>query len=358
MKKVLAGILALLVLMGCALAEASDVAENAAEQDAYMKVGIANDFLIKGGEVDGQLFTNVQELDGVGLGFTSDDGKVSLLCLYDADQSFVETTILLTSDSEHLAQVLYSALAMAMPSEDYVSIMSFANYMDGESNAIFDALESDTYYGGTYEDASGFRMEMMVTPLEEDSRLNLMMYWYGPEGKPAEDGQIEREGTGIGASDAEGEARAMREYANDFLKQIGLITEDLFHVERPMDGRGVAYSSANKEVNLLCLYDADQSRVTTTMLYTSDGTLAPAILYAACALPGCKNDVEGAEHLADFIDQKMAEICQQMSAPSPHNTDLYYKLTDSAAGYDLEITVTYPNGHNRLNIVLEWKDAL
>lgn len=170
MKRIAVGLLAILMLMSSALAYT-------AEDAAYAMAGVSNDLLLRTETREEPLFTSVQELEDIGLGFSSDDGRVSLICLYDAAQETVCTSMLLTSDPTCVRDVLYSGCAMMMLQDDQAGMEKVAALFDSWCPEIIAAMPADEFYSQTCYDCEGFDVELMVTPLDEKSRLTLIFYW-------------------------------------------------------------------------------------------------------------------------------------------------------------------------------------
>ena len=164
-------ILALMAALTPALAEEALTAE----EQAYAMANISNDFLIRTETRNAPLFTSVQELDDLGLGFVSDDNKISLICMFDEGQLWC--SMLLTSDPAYVRDALYSGCAMMLLQGDPPGLEKVAALLDAWYPDVIAAMDANEFYSQTCYDCEGFDVELMVTPLDDRGRLNLIFYW-------------------------------------------------------------------------------------------------------------------------------------------------------------------------------------
>ena len=166
-------ILALMAALPTALAEEALTAED----QAYAMANISNDFLIRTETRDAPLFIGVQELDDLGLGFVSKNSEIALVCMYDEAQEQVWCSMLLTSDPSYVRDALYSGCSMVLLQGDQPGLEKVSALLDTWYPDVIAAMDADEFYSQTCYDCEGFDVELMVTPLDEGSRLNLIFYW-------------------------------------------------------------------------------------------------------------------------------------------------------------------------------------
>lgn len=166
-------ILALMAALPAALAEEALTAED----QAYAIVNIINDYLVRSGKREEPLYLYAEPLDDLGLSFISENGEVALICMFDEAREKLWSSLLITSEPVCVRDVLYSGCTMMLLQGDEAGTKKVSELFDTWYPDVITAMDADEFYSQTCYDCEGFDVELMVTPLEEGSRLNLIFYW-------------------------------------------------------------------------------------------------------------------------------------------------------------------------------------